>query len=266
MTLAGVLTYNGSFRIPKIVRGCLAQTCYWRVSEGFPEDVFSKESKNQPMTRKLLRSLLPAALLTVTALAQTGTAAAPAVTPSAPASTGIRIGTINMQAAILSTNEGRREFEALQKKFQPKQGELQTLSKEIDDKQKQLDAQGAKMNDDARAALAKDIETKKKTLQRSGEDAQADYDSQKNEIVQKVLTKMAPIIEKFAKDNTYGLIVDISNPWPQGEVLWAGENVDITKSIVDAYNLQVSVPATPTASQPPAAPSASRPKPPGPKQ
>lgn len=202
------------------------------------------------MTRKLFRFVLPAALLTVTALAQTGSAA-PA--PSAPASSSIKIGTINMQAVILATNEGQKDFDALQKKFQPKQTELQGLNKEIDDLKKQLDAQGSKMNDDARATLVRNIETKQKSFQRSAEDAQNDYDGQKNEIVQKILTKLAPIIEKFAQENAYGLIVDVSNPWPQGEVLWAGPSVDISKAIVDTYNSSQSAGSAPAASPAPAA-------------
>jgi len=214
------------------------------------------------MIRKLFRFLLPAAVLTVSSLAQTGGAAA---APSAPASAGIKIGTINMQAVILATNEGQKDFDGLQKKFQPKQTELQNLNKEIDDLKKQLDAQGSKMNDDARATLVRSIETKQKSFQRSAEDAQNEYDGQKNEIVQKILTKLAPIIEKYAQENAYGLIVDVSNPWPQGEVLWAGPSVDISKAIVDSYNSQNAVsaaPSAPAAHSVPAAPSATaRPKP-----
>ena len=216
------------------------------------------------MKSKFFRFLLPAALLTVTALAQTGSAAA---APSAPATSSIKIGTINMQAVILATNEGQRDFDALQKKFQPKQTELQSLNKEIDDLKKQLDAQGSKMNDDARATLVKSIESKQKSFQRSAEDAQNDYDGQKNEIVQKILTKLAPIIEKYAQENAYGLIVDVSNPWPQGEVLWAGPSVDISKAIVDTYNSQSASTApaagtAPAAHAAPSAPSATpRPKP-----
>jgi outer membrane protein len=78
---------------------------------------------------------------------------------------------------------------------------------------------------------------------------------------------MAPIIVKYAGDKGFGLIMDTSNPWPQGPVLWAGPSVDITKAIVDAYNVQSGVPApTRPATKPaattgtkPAAPAAAKP-------
>jgi outer membrane protein len=78
---------------------------------------------------------------------------------------------------------------------------------------------------------------------------------------------MAPIIVKYAGDKGFGLIMDTSNPWPQGPVLWAGPSVDITKAIVDAYNAQSGVPAPtrPVTTKPaatgtkPAAPAATKP-------
>ena len=48
--------------------------------------------------------------------------------------------------------------------------------------------------------------------------------------------------EVFA-DNGFGIIVDTSKPWPQSNVLWWGEAVDITKPVIDAYNVQSGVPA-----------------------
>jgi len=57
------------------------------------------------------------------------------------------------------------------------------------------------------------------------------------------LQKMAPVIDKFAKDNQFSLLMDVSQPWPQGQVLWFGANTDVTKAVVDLYNAQSGVPA-----------------------
>jgi len=209
------------------------------------------------MTHKLLRYLLPAALLTVTALAQTGAvAAAPpasAPTPSPAASALGKIGIINIQQAIVATNEGQRDFGALQKRFEPKQNELNTLNKEIEDLKKQLQTQGDKLNDDARATLVRNIETKQKSLQRQVEDAQGDFQGQQNEIANRIGGKMLEVLDKYAKQNGYSLILDVSSP--QTPVLWAGPSIDLTKEMVDAYNGQSNVPPPTTA----AAPSAGRP-------
>jgi Skp family chaperone for outer membrane proteins len=195
-------------------------------------------------------------VLTTISLAQTApaSAAAPATTPSTAATTpgGVKVGIIDIQQAIVGTNEGARDFETLQKKFEPKRNELAGLNTEIENLKKQLNTQGDKMNEEARATLLKSIESKQKVLQRTGEDAQNDFQQQQNEIAQRILQKMAPVIDKYAKSNGYGLLFDSSNPWPQGPLLWATAGVDLTKVIVDAYNAQsgVAPPVRPAGSSP----------------
>jgi len=201
------------------------------------------------MKRTLARFVLPLALLSVTAFAQTGNAS-PAP-ESAPASVTTKVGIINVQQAILLTNEGKQDLGNLEKKFEPKRSELQNLSKEVEDLKKQLSTQGDKLNEDAKNKLAKDIDSKSKTLQRNLEDAQQDFQSQQGEIVNKIGGKLMDVIDKYAKSNGYVAILDVSNP--QSPVLWAAANIDVTKEIADAYNAQSNVPAPAST---PAAPSA----------
>ena len=121
------------------------------------------------------------------------------------------------------------------------------LKDELDGLKKQLQTQGDKLNDQTRGTLVKQIDQKQKSFDRSVQDAREDAQNQQNEIAQRILQKMLPIVVKYAGENQYGLILDTSNSWPQGPVLWAGTSVDITKAIVDSYNLQsgVAAPANP---------------------
>ncbi len=194
------------------------------------------------MTSKFTRVFLAMAfVISVAALAQTGSAAAtpaPAVT-----GTGTKVGTISMEQAIFATNEGRRDFEALSKKLEPKQNELKGQNDEIEALQKQLNTQQDKLNDDARASLVKQIETKKKSLDRALQDAREDAQNQQNEIAQRILQKLGPVLIKYANDNGFGVIMDTSQPWPQSPVVWWRDVVDVTKPVVDVYNAQSGVPA-----------------------
>ena len=58
-------------------------------------------------------------VLATISLAQTApaTGAAAPATTAAPATGGVKVGIIDIQQAIVGTNEGARDFEALQKKF-----------------------------------------------------------------------------------------------------------------------------------------------------
>ncbi|HZZ16320.1 MAG TPA: OmpH family outer membrane protein [Candidatus Sulfotelmatobacter sp.] len=227
------------------------------------------------MTSKFLRSLLAIAVISMisafaqtSAAAPTGAGASPATgspAASAPVATGpgSKIGTINIEQAVVGTNEGQRDFEALRKKLEPKQNELKGQNDELEALQKQLQTQDGKLNEDARATLVKQIETKKKSFDRQVQDAQEDAQNQQKEIFQRILQKMAPVIVKHAQDTGFAMIVDTSNPWPQSPVLWYdGEKSDITKAVVDLYNTQsgIAAPAAAGAAPKPAAPKATTPK------
>jgi outer membrane protein len=237
------------------------------------------------MTSKFLRILLAVAVtFAISALAQTGSAATPsgsAATPAGPlpsapsattgASTGTKVGTINITEAIFGSNEGRRDVEALQKKFEPKQNELKSQNDELEGLKKQMTTQEGKLNEDALATLKKQIEGKQKLFDRAVQDAQEDFGNQQQEIASRVLQKMAPMIVKYSQDNGFGMIVDTSKPWPQSNILWWGEAADITKAVVDAYNVQSGVAAPPSTGTGAAKPAAPKPptggttKPPAPK-
>ena len=147
-----------------------------------------------------------------------------------------KIGIINIQNVIVGTDDGQKELQALEKKFEPRKVELRALSDEIEALKKQLDTQGAKLNDEARAALVKQIDSKRKSFGRVEEDAQSDFGTQQNEIIQKILQKLIPVIDKYAKDNGLIFIMDGSKPWPEWPLVWASPSVDISKAVVDTYN------------------------------
>lgn len=188
------------------------------------------------------------AMLSIATFAQTAAApTAPPVPAAAPAATApaipSRIGIVNIQAAIISTNEGQRDFATLQKKFDPKRNELESLNREVEDLKKQLSTTGDKLNEDARGNLLKQIDNKQKTLKRNYEDANNDLQAQQNEIANRIGQKMMEVLDKYAKEQGYSLILDYSTQ--TSPVLWAANSVDVTQVLVDTYNAVSGVPAQP---------------------
>jgi len=209
------------------------------------------------MKSKFVRVLLAIAVtLTFSALAQTGSATTPSnpgatpanPLPSAPgmatSAAGTKVGTINIQEAIFGSNEGQRDMQSLQKKYEPKQSELKNQNDELEALKKQLTTQQDKLNADALDNLKKQIETKQKSFDRSVQDFQEEVGGQQQDIAKRVLQKMAPMIVKYSQDNGFGIIVDTSKPWPESNVLWWNpESVDITRAVVETYNKESGVPA-----------------------
>jgi len=158
---------------------------------------------------------------------------------SASTGDGVKVGVIDIQTAILATNEGQRDFNALSTKFEPKRTDVQNMSKQVDALQKQLEAPGG--TEEAKANVAKQLDAAKKNLQRTYEDAQADFDGQKNDILKRLGDKVYATLDKYAKEHGYSVILDVSGQ--QTPVLWAAESTNITKAVVDAYNAVSGVPA-----------------------
>src|SRR5277367_4981250 len=130
------------------------------------------------MKRSLTFVCILASGFGATALAQASSAAAmpsapvPASAAVAPSAGPANIAIIQFQQAVGATNEGQRDFAELRKKFEPKQNELKTQSDAIDGLKKQLQGQSATLSESAKAELARQIDDKTKSLQRSAEDAQ----------------------------------------------------------------------------------------------
>ena len=146
-------------------------------------------------------------LASAMALAQAGGASSSAL-PAAPGTAndppaaamtggGSKIAAINIEGAIFASNEGQRDMDALQKKFEPRSNELKGKSEEIDGLKKQLNTQGDKLNDESKASLQRQIELKQKELDRAAQDAREDFQNQQNEIGQRILQKMAPLLLKY---------------------------------------------------------------------
>jgi outer membrane protein len=181
--------------------------------------------------------ILALALAVSPAFAAASLAQTPSATPAPSANAGpvpTKIGIVNIQDAIIATNEGKKEFDALQSKFTPKQAELKTLNDEVENLKKQFQVQQDKLNDEERASKAKIIEAKQKTLQRTYDDAQSEFQAAEQEVVNRIGTKMLTVLEKYANANGYAVVLDVSNP--QTPVLWANQGTIITKELVDAYN------------------------------
>jgi outer membrane protein len=207
------------------------------------------------MKRSLALIVTLASGFVLSAAAQNPAAAAPA----GPA----KIAVIAFQVAVAQTNEGQRNFSDLQKKYDPKSQQLKALSDEIDGLTKQLQAQGDKLSDTERASRAKTIDDKKKQLERAAEDARNDFQSEMSELYNTLAAKVYDVMANYAQQQGYTVVFDVTGSQQQAPVvLYASESTNITKQVIDAYNLKSGVPAPPVppaASPTPTRPAATKP-------
>jgi outer membrane protein len=165
-----------------------------------------------------------------------------AQTAAAPAEP-LRIAVVSFQDVVSQTNEFQRNFADLQKKYDPKRQQLKALGDEIDTLTKQLDAQGASLNDAERATRARTIDEKKKQAQRLADDAQKDFQDEMQQLFNSTATKVGDVLIDYAKQKGYTLVLDGGELQQGPFVLYTVPSTDISKAIVDAYNVKSGVPA-----------------------
>ena len=168
----------------------------------------------------------------------------PAPTAPAPAPAGpAKIAVIAFKAAVAQTNEGQRDLADVEKKFMPRENQLKALNDEIETLTKQLQTQGATLNAAERASRAKSIDEKKKKLERDATDARNDFQSEMGEVLNTLASKVYDVMSGYAQQAGYTLILDVSDQ--QSPVLFATQNTDISKAVVEAYNVKSGVPPPP---------------------
>jgi outer membrane protein len=168
-----------------------------------------------------------------------------------------KVAVINIQGAIVSTKDGQKAAAELNAKTAPKKKELDLKQGDINSLQDQLTKGQNTLSETAKNDLYKNIEQKKKSLQRDVEDAQADLEQEQQKVLQGLGQKILAVIERYARDNGYTLVVDVSSP--QTPVLYASPSIDITKDIIELYDKSaaaVSAPAPKPSAAPGTAPGA----------
>ena len=182
-----------------------------------------------------------------TCLALNAAAQSPAVSAAAPIAPATpagpaKIAVIGFQEAVAQTNDFQRRFADLQKKYDPKRQQIKTLTDEIASLQKELQAQAATLSDADRATKAKLLDNKQKELKRTGDDAQTDFQQDMQTTFAAVAGKFAETLDAYAVEHGFSVVLDNGNQ-QLPVVIYNNPSVDISKVVVEAYNVKSGIPA-----------------------
>jgi len=206
--------------------------------------------------------------LTVLSLLGLG-AILPGVSYPAAAQTTQKLAVINIQQAIVETKDGQKARNDLQAKFGPTQKELQDKQAKLASLQDQYRKGQNTLSDEAKQKLARDIDGATTSLKRDTEDANTEVQDAERKVMDELGGKMMAVLNKYASDNGYVLVIDVSNP--QTPVLFASNTIDITRDVISLYDKNAgaapagaapanAAPKTPTpAPKPPATPAPKKP-------
>jgi outer membrane protein len=173
----------------------------------------------------------------------------------------VKIGVLNITAAITSTGEGKQAAAELQTQFAPRYSELQNLQKQIEDLQTRARTTSNTASDEEKARLQQENDRLTRTFQRKNQDMQDDTQAAQRDVVDRIGRKMMDVLDKYSKENGYAVILD--NASQSSSVLFASNAIDVTQDIIRLYDQAYPVKAAATT---PAKPAAAKPAAPKPQQ
>jgi outer membrane protein len=144
------------------------------------------------------------------------------------ASAQLKVAVVNVQKAMLDSDELKKVSTQVEAKYKPRQDELQQLQKDLESIQTQL-ASG-KLTQQAGTELQAQGTRKQRDAQRISEDLQADFERDRQDILSKAAAKMQEVVKKIAEEKGYDLVIDVS------QALYTKPSLDITPDALAAYN------------------------------
>lgn len=196
---------------------------------------------------KYTAALAAAGLLIVAAVRGQSSSSA-----AAPASAALgKVGVINIRGAIGNTAEGKQASAELQSQFAPRQTELENLNKQINDLRQRLTACEGKCSQDEIARLTQQGQKATQRFDRLNNELQEDVNSAQSEIVDRIGRKMVDVLDQYARENGYIVVLDESAQ--NTPILYASTQIDVTQDIVRLYDKAYPVKAGAPAQQKPAA-------------
>lgn len=142
-----------------------------------------------------------------------------------------KIGYVDMQRAINSSEPGREAKEQLSSRLKKYQDEINVRQEELKRLKEELEKQGMLLSESSRASKEKDYQQRLKEFQRFTKDAQEELQGKDEELTRKILEGMEKVIQEYGKKNGYSFIF-VRNE----SMLFADERADLTDDILKLFN------------------------------
>lgn len=148
----------------------------------------------------------------------------------AAANAQTKIAVLNLQRAVIESDEIQKASAAMEAKFKPRQQDIEKLQRDLQGIQQQLQAGAGKLTQQAEADLTAQGQRKQRDMQRMSDDLQSDVTADRNEVLGKSSQKMAEVVKKLAEEKGYDVVVDVTN------TVYFKPALDITAEALAAYN------------------------------
>jgi outer membrane protein len=148
----------------------------------------------------------------------------------------VKIGIVDIDHAIASTDEGKAAREELARKQREAEGHLQPLLERYKEAEEDLKAKKFVLSDDALYQKQLDLVEMRNQIQSKMKELDGQLKVDQKRLEGPLLAKLGEIIEALGKEQGFTLIMRRGSPG----VLYAREALDVTDQVIERYNKKKS--------------------------
>jgi outer membrane protein len=155
----------------------------------------------------------------------------------------VRLAVVDMQRAILETEEGRRAKNQLKKLFESRQEQLNDRQESLKRLKADLEKQERVLSRDALQKRMSEYQEQLVSLQKNYMEYQQELAQREAELTKQILVNLQGVVRQIGTAEGYTAIFD------QSGIVWAPTHIDLTDRVIAEFNR-----AHPPGSEPAAAP------------
>lgn len=144
----------------------------------------------------------------------------------------VKIGYVDMQRALNSSEAGKEAKEQLAARLKKYQDEINGKQDELKKLKDELEKQGMLLSETARAGKERDYQLKLKEFQRFTKDAQDELQGKDEEFTRKILEEMDKVIKEYGRTNGYAFIFAKNDSL----MVYANDKADVTEEVLRIFN------------------------------
>ena len=142
----------------------------------------------------------------------------------------VRVGVIDIQAAVSGTKEWKREFASFKTKFEKEKLSIATKEKQLKKIIKDLNKKSSVLNSESKKKKEEELLRRKKNFERYVQDKQEEFAKNEKAITTKILKKMIKVVKKLGESRKFTMILD------KKVGLYFDQSVDVTALATRAYD------------------------------
>lgn len=144
----------------------------------------------------------------------------------------MKLGVVDMQSAILQTEEGKAAKAKIEKEAEDKRKDLLSQQNELKKLDEELQAQSAVLSEEAKSTKQKDFQAKYQNFRTAQMNFEQEVRGKEMQETQKIIQNLSKVVDEIAKKRKFDLVFERN----AGALLYASKIEDITPEVVATYN------------------------------